>query len=254
MNAEPNARDPRAAHLFRFARLPEGARRQRAHSDAPARRRLRARAQSRRRRRGHRQHLRLSRQRQSGIARGDRPGDERERQGDRDRLHGRQARRDPRRFPERLGDHRPAGVRKRDGGGARRSARAPRSVRRSHPRRRRAAHAAPLRLSQDLGGLRPPLHLLHHPEPARAARLALRRRRAARSRAAGQSGRQGAHRHRAGHERLWPRPPIRREPVARPPGRRALSRHHAANWARSAPGSGCNMSTPTRMSTRRSSS
>ncbi len=140
---------------------------------------------------------------------------------------GADAQRDPRRFPERLGDHRPAGVRKRDGGGARRSARAARSVRRSHPRRGRAPDATPLRLSEDLRGLRPPLHVLHHPELARTARLALRRRRAARSRAVGESGRQGAHRHRAGYERLWPRPQIRREPVARPAGRRALFRHHA---------------------------
>ena len=140
---------------------------------------------------------------------------------------GANARGDPRRFPERLGNHRPAGVRKRDGGRARRSASAPRSVRRSHSRRRRAPHAAPLRLSQDLRRLRPPLHVLHHPKLARTARLALRRRRAARSRAARESGRQGAHRHRAGHERLWPRPQIFREPVARPSGCRALSRHHA---------------------------
>ena len=41
---------------------------------------------------------------------------------------------DPRRFSERLGHHRPAGVRKRDGGGARRGACASRSVRRSHSR------------------------------------------------------------------------------------------------------------------------
>ena len=64
---------------------------------------------------------------------------------------GADARRDPRRFPERLGDHRPAGVRKRDGGGARRRARAARSVRRSHPRRRRRLtprHYAYLKISE----------------------------------------------------------------------------------------------------------
>ena len=78
-------------------------------------------------------------------------------------------------FPNVSADHRPAGVRKRDGGGSRRSASAPRSVRRSYPRRRRAPDAAPLRLSQDLRRLRPPLHVLHHPKLARAARVALRR-------------------------------------------------------------------------------
>ena len=59
------------------------------------------------------------------------------------------------------------------------------------------------------------------------SRLAPGGRRAARGREAGQSGRQGADRHRAGHQRLWPRHPIRREPVARPRGRRALPRPHA---------------------------
>ena len=129
-----------------------------------------------------------------------------------------------------------------------------RSVRRSHPRRRREAHAAPLRLSQDLGGLRQPLHVLHHPELARAPRLALRERGHARSRKARQSRRQGAHRHRAGYERLRPRFEIRRERMARPGGRRALPRHRARTWARSAPGCACNTSTPIRMSTRPSRS
>ena len=48
--------------------------------------------QPRRRRRGHRQHLRLPRQRQEGIAGGDRRRDGGKRQGDRHRLHGRRAR------------------------------------------------------------------------------------------------------------------------------------------------------------------
>ena len=38
--------------------------------------------------------------------------------------------------------------------------------------------------------------------------------------------------------------------MARPGGRRALSRHRARAWARSAPGCACSMSTPIRMSTR----
>ncbi len=88
----PTRAPPRAAHLFRFARLPEGARRQRADPHAAARRGLRAFAQSCRRGCGDRQHLRLSRQRETGIARRHRRGDERERSRDCDRVHGRQTR------------------------------------------------------------------------------------------------------------------------------------------------------------------
>ena len=216
----------RAAHFLRLARLPEGARRQRADPHAAARRGLRAFAHSRGRRCGDRQHLRLSRQREGGIARRDRPGDERERTGDRHRLHGGQARGDPRRVSQCVGHHRPAGVRKRDGGGARSGAGAARPVRRSHPRRGRAADAAPLRLSQDRRRLRQPLHLLHHPVLAREPCLARGRRRFARGRAAGESRRQGAHRHRPGHQRLRPRPQIRRERMARAGDAGAVSRHH----------------------------
>ncbi len=80
------------------------------------------------------------------------------------------------------------------------------------------------------------------------------RRRAARGRAAGEGGRQGAHRHRPGHQRLRPRPQIRFERMARARDAGALSRHHARIGNARRLGAGCNMSTLIRMSTMRSSS
>ena len=73
---------------------------------------------------------------------------------------------------------------------------------------------------------------------------------AARSGKAGQGRRQGAPRHFAGHQRLRPRHSIRREPLARPGRRRALSRSDARTRHRSAPGCGFTTSTPIRMSTK----
>ena len=59
-----------------------------------------------------------------------------------------------------------------------------------------------LRLPEDQRRLQPPLHLLHHPEPARRPGLAAGRRRALGGRGAVRVGRQGAARHQPGHERL----------------------------------------------------
>ena len=88
------ASDPRrAARRLRLARLSEGAGRFRADPDAAARRGLRDRADLRRRRSRRRQHLRLHRRRGRRIARRDRRGAGRERQGHRHRLPRRQGRR-----------------------------------------------------------------------------------------------------------------------------------------------------------------
>ena len=131
-------------------------------------------AKLRRRRRGDRQHLRLPRQRQGRVARRDRRGDGRERQGHRHRLHGRRARGDPRPLPGRARGHRPAAVRDGGRGGARARAAGARSVPRPRAAAGREAHAAALRLSEDLRGLQQPLQLLHHPEAARRSRRAAR--------------------------------------------------------------------------------
>ena len=180
---------------------------------------------ARRGRRGHRQHLRLSRQRQSGIAGRDRRGAEGERPRHRHRLHGRRAGSDPR-------------------GLSRTCRRSP--VRRTIESVMAAVHeAAPaphnpfLDLIPEQGVKLTPRHyaylkiaegcdhsctLLHHPEAARPARLAPGRRRAARGGEARARRRQGNPRHLAGHQRLRPRPRLCDEPVARPRGRRALPR------------------------------
>ena len=206
----------------------------------------------RRRRRGDRQHLRLSRQRQARVACGDRRGDERERPRHRHRLHGRRARDDPRSLPQRRRHHRAAGLRERDGGGARRRARPARPVRRSHPRTGREADAAPLRLSEDFGRLQQPLHVLHHPETARRPRQPPGRRRVARGGKAGQGGRQGVARHLPGHQRLWRRHKIRAKPLARARSRGPISRSFARTRLARARGSACTTSIPIRMSTRSS--
>ena len=64
--------------------------------------------------------------------------------------------------------------------------------------------------------------------------------------------RQGTAGHLAGHLGLWRRHQICREPVEGPPGPRQILRSGQRSSASSAPGCGCNMSTPTRMSTRSS--
>ena len=79
-------------------------------------------------------------------------------------------------------------------------------------------------------GLPQPLLVLHHPKAARRSCVAARGRGAARSGKAGQGRRQGASRHFAGHQRLRPRSEVRREPLARPRCRRALSRSDARTW------------------------
>ena len=100
---------------------------------------------------------------------------------------------------QRAGDHRPAGLRERHGRGASGRAARARSFPRSGAAAGREADAAPLRLSEDFGRLQQPLLLLHHPQTARRSRLAPGRRRAARSREAGEGRRQGIARHLAGH-------------------------------------------------------
>ena len=70
-----------------------------------------------------------------------------------------------------------------------------------------------------------------------------------RGRAAGEGGRQGDAGDQPGHQRLRPRPQVRREPVeGRARCRRASSRC-ARRWASSACGCGCTTSIPIRMST-----
>ena len=117
----------------------------------------------------------------------------------------------------------------------------------------REAHAAPLRLSQDLGGLRQSLLLLHHSQTAR--------RRSSRVRPATCCAK----------PKSWSRPgsrscsSFRRTPAPmastcatprerpRPDGAagaRALPRSDARTRRRSAPGCGCTTSIPIRMSTR----
>ena len=72
---------------------------------------------------------------------------------------------------------------------------------------------APLRVSEDFRGLQQPLLVLHHPQPARAARQPPRRPGDERGRTPGEGGRQGAAGHQPGHLRLRPRHQIRREHV-----------------------------------------
>ena len=240
------------ADLLRLARLPEGAGRFRAHPHHAARGRLRDLARARRRRPRDRQHLRLPRLGAGGVARGDRRGAGRERQGGRHRLHGRGAGEDHRQIPQRVRRHRPAAIRERGRGGASRGAAGARSVPRPGAAGRHQAHAAPLRLSEDFRRLQQPLLVLHHPEAARRSRLAPGRRRAARGRAAGRGRREGAAGHLAGHLGLRRRHQVCGEPVEGPRGARANSSISRASSASSAPGCGCTTSTPTRMSTRSS--
>ena len=83
---------------------------------------------------------------------------ERERQGDRDRLHGRRAREDHRGLSGRARGHRPAAIRERGRGGASGGAAAARPVPRSAAARGHQAHAAALRLSEDFRRLQQSLH------------------------------------------------------------------------------------------------
>ena len=97
----------------------------------------------------------------------------RKRQGGGDRLHGRGARKHIGEISRRVGGHATAGLRERPRGRARGGSRAARPLPRSRPGAGRQAHAASLRLSQNLGGLRQQLLLLHHSASARAFALAL---------------------------------------------------------------------------------
>ena len=71
---------------------------------------------------------------------------------------------------ERARGHRAARLRRSDERGARAPAAAARSVHRPGAAAGHPAHAAALRVSQDLRGLQPPLQLLHHPVDARRPR------------------------------------------------------------------------------------
>ncbi len=73
-----------------------------------------------------------------------------------------------------------------------------------------------LRLSEDLGGLQQPLLFLHHPITARRPRQPACGIGPLRSRATGQSRRQGTAGHISRHERLWHRSQIRGEQISQP--------------------------------------
>ena len=149
--------------------------------------------------------------------------------------------------PERARDHGPASIRSRRHGRARGGPAAARSVRRSRAGARREAHAAPLRVLEDLRGLQSPLQLLHHPAPARRPRQPPRGRRARRSRAARARRRARAARDLAGHERVRRRREIRGVAVARPQRRGA---HHGSRRRRSASSArGCACTTSIRIRT-----
>ncbi len=80
------------------------------------------------------------------------------------------------------------------------------------------ADPAPLQLFEDLRGLQPPLHLLHHPLDPRRPRQPPPRRDPARSREAGRGRHQGTAGDQPGHLGLWrrhPPPAARRGRVAR---------------------------------------
>ena len=98
--------------------------------------------------------------------------------------------------------HRPARHAGGDEGGARAPAKAARSLHRPGSAAGHQAHAAALRLPEDLRGLQPPLHVLHHPLDARRPGVAADRRGDAGSREPGEGGREGAARHLAGHQRV----------------------------------------------------
>ena len=137
----------RPENLVRLAGLPQGAGRFRADPHPPSRRGLRAGPPARRRRRGDRQHLRLPRLGQGGVALGDRRGHGGERPGDRHRLHGRAAGGDPREVPRPPGGDRAPGLRVGGGGRPRGGAAGPRPVPRPRAAAGDQAHPAPLRLS-----------------------------------------------------------------------------------------------------------
>ena len=124
----------------------------------------------RRRRRRRREHLRLPRQRERGVARRDRRGARGERARDRDGLPRRRARAIRAAHPNVIaitGPHQYEAV-----VSAVHDAVPPQHdpLRRSRAAAGREAHAAALRLSENLRGLQPPLQLLHHPAPARRSR------------------------------------------------------------------------------------
>ena len=89
---------------------------------------------------------------------------------------------------------------------------------------RHQAHAQALRLPEDQRRLQPPLHLLHHPRPARRSGVAADRRRARGSCGTVRVGRQGAARHQPGHERLRRRRALSNRLPRRPPGEDAIAR------------------------------
>ncbi len=221
---------------LRVARLPEGARRLRADPDAAARRGLRDLALLRRRRPRRRQHVRLHRRGRRGVARRDRRGAGRERQGHRDRLPGREGRRRlrARRASERARRHRPARDAGSDGRGPRAPAEAARPVRRPRPAAGDQADPVALRVPQDQRGLQPPLHVLHHSGDARRPRQPSARRGDAGGRESREGRRQGTARRVAGHERVRRGRPLPHGILAGPAGEDADDRARGArcpDWA-----------------------
>ena len=165
------ADEPPSPYFLRLARLPEGARRlRRAHPHAAARRRLRHRATTqapiswsstpvassttRRKSRSTRSARRCA---ENGkvIVTG---------------CLGARAGADPRRHPRRARRSPGRSLRERGRSGPRAPAAAARPVRRPRAAAGHQADAAPLRVSEDLRGLQPPLQLLHHPVDARRSR------------------------------------------------------------------------------------
>ena len=88
-----------------------------------------------------------------------------------------------------------------------------------------AHHAAALRLSEDLRGLRPPLHLLRHPRRCAASTSPSRSRRSSARPGAGRRRRPRADPRRPGHDLLRPRP-VRRGAARRAAARAGPGRGH----------------------------
>ncbi len=204
---------PGPARRHGVARLPEGAGRFRTHPVEAARRRVPHVARLCRRRRRSGQHLRLPRFGEGGKPGRDRRGDCRERARHRHRLPRPRGRDDPRRPPEGARRDGAAAVRRRRRRGP---CRRPAGAVAVHRPRAGQADPAALRLSEDLGGVQPPLSLLHHPQLARRPRQPAGERRRPRGAADGRAGHKGAARRQPGHERLRSRYRPRRVGAGRP--------------------------------------
>ena len=161
---------PRPQGRIRQPRLPQGARRLRAHPHPAALRGLRGRPGLRLRGPRGGQHLRLHRFRDRRIFGRDRRGAGAERPSDRHRLPRRRSETHPRPSSPRAQGDGPARLRGCRHRGAPAPAAEARPVRRPRAAAGPAADAAALRVSEDLRGLQQQVQLLHHPRPARQAR------------------------------------------------------------------------------------